>query len=352
MKLKSIIIIVVIIAILALIKIFFLSPDKAKNNNGASQKPPVSNVTGYIVKSQLLENRIFSSGTILANEEVVLHPEVSGKLIGIYFKEGFQVSKGTLLAKINDDDLQAQLKKLNFQLKLASEKKERLNGLLQIQGVSQQEFDESANQLQVISADIDFVKAQIAKTEIRAPFDGKIGLRQVSVGSFVFSVSTIAVIQQTNKLKIDFTVPEKYVSIVHLGDKIQFTTNNSTEKSFATILAIEPKIDALTRNVMIRAICSKVSNDVFPGAFARIELVAEQKHATLMIPTEAVIPELKGKKVFLYKNGKAVPSKVETGTRNDAHIEILSGVSEGDTIIVTGIMSLKPDAAVNIVEIK
>lgn len=352
MKLKTIIIVIVIIVLLVLVKIFYLTEKKEDMSKANGGKAQTVNVTGYVVSSQLLENKIYASGTILANEEVILHPEVSGKLVSIYFKEGNFVNKGALLAKISDADLQAQLRRLGFQLKLAKEKSDRLRGLLNIQGVSQQEFDEGASQLQLISADIDYTKALIAKTEIRAPFAGKIGLRQVSAGSYVTNATTIATMQQTSMLKIDFTIPEKYSDIVRIGDEIQFTVDNSDKKSFAKVFAIEPKIDAETRNLMVRALCTQTHSGIFPGAFARIELVAAKKQAALMIPTEALIPELKGKKVFVYKAGKAMPVMVQTGIRNDAQIEITEGLTHGDTLIVTGIMSLKPEAQVKIIKIK
>ncbi|MBK7041815.1 MAG: efflux RND transporter periplasmic adaptor subunit [Bacteroidetes bacterium] len=351
MKLRTIIILVILIAVLVLVKIFFLSDHKEEAPKANAPKGQKVNVTGYIAHEELLENKIYSSGSIMANEEVVLHPEVSGKLVSIHFKEGSFVAKGALLAKINDADLQAQLKRLGFQLKLAKEKSERLKGLLDIQGVSRQEYDEGASQLQLISADMDYTRAQIAKTEIRAPFAGKIGLRQVSAGSYVTNATTLATIQQNNVLKVDFTIPEKYADIVHIGDKVQFTVDNTTAQSFATVYAIEPKIDAETRNITVRALCSNIQQGIYPGAFARIELVAQKKQSTIMIPTEAIIPELKGKKVFVSRNGKAMPVMVQTGIRTDAKVEIVSGLSAGDTVVVTGIMSLKPEANINIVGI-
>jgi membrane fusion protein (multidrug efflux system) len=352
MKLRTVILFVCIIVLLILVKIFFLSPKKEETPKAGAAKAQTVNVTAYIARSQLLENKIYSSGTVMANEEVVLHPEVSGKLMSVNFTEGNYVSKGALLAKINDADLQAQLKRLGFQLKLAKEKSGRLKGLLDIQGVSQQEYDEGASQLQLITSDMDYTRAQIAKTEIRAPFAGKIGLRQVSAGSFVTNASTIATIQQTNVLKIDFTIPEKYSDIVRIGDMVQFTVDNTAEKSFAKVYAIEPKIDAETRNITVRALCTQAQVGIYPGSFARIELVAGKKQASILIPTEALIPELKGKKVFISKSGKAIPVMVQTGIRTDTQIEITSGISEGDTVIVTGIMSLKPEANIKITEIK
>lgn len=352
MKPKSIVIIISIIVALVLIKIFFFKEENHDAQKGAMQKGQPIKVSGYVVDVQLLENKIFSSGSVMANEEVELRPEVSGKLSGVYFKEGSTVSKGALLAKINDADLQAQLRKLQLQLKLAKERENRMKGLLDINGVSQEEYDAIVNQSQTINADMDFTRAQIAKTEIRAPFDGKIGLKQKSQGSYVSGLDIIANIQQTNVLKIDFTVPERYASLVGVGDIIRFSVDNKKESFDAKVFAIEPKIDQQTRNVNIRAVFENTHSSIFPGAFAKIELLASKKDSSIMIPTEAVIPELKGKKVFVSKGGKAIPVKVETGTRNDAKIEILSGLNVGDTVITTGIMSLKPEAAVKIIELK
>jgi membrane fusion protein (multidrug efflux system) len=353
MKPKSIIIIVAIILALVLVKIFFFKDDNATDaQKPGMQKPQVTNVSGYVVHLQMLENKIFSSGSVMANEEVELRPEVSGKLTAIYFKEGSTVNKGALLAKINDADLQAQLRKLQLQLKLAKEREIRLKGLLDINGVSQDEYDVMLNQTQTIAADIDFTKAQISKTEIRAPFDGKIGLKQKSEGSFVSGLDIIAKIQQTNLLKIDFTIPERYSNIIAIGDIIRFSVDNKSETYAATVFAIEPKIDQQTRNVGIRAKFNNANSTIFPGAFAKIELLASKNDSSIMIPTEAVIPELKGKKVYISKGGKAIAVNVETGIRNDAKIEILSGLKAGDTVIITGIMSLKPDAAVKIFELK
>jgi membrane fusion protein, multidrug efflux system len=352
MKSKSLIIIIVIIAVLALIKVFFLKSDTPSGPKGGMQKGQAIDVSAVIAQPQLLENKIFASGTVMANEEVELRPEVSGKLLAIYFKEGTKVQKGALLAKINDADLQAQLRKLQLQLKLAKEREQRMKGLLSIGGVSQEEYDLVVNQLQTIAADIDFTRAQIAKTEIRSPFTGKIGLKQISQGGYVSSADVIAKVQQLDVLKIDFAIPERYSSVVKVGDMITFSVENKEEIFEAKVFALEPKIDEQTRNMTIRAVYNNAKSSIFPGAFAKIELVSAKNDSSIMIPTEAVIPELKGKKVFLNKGGKAMPIMVQTGTRTDQKIEIVSGLQKGDTVIVSGIMSLKPEAAINIIKVK
>lgn len=351
MKSKSLIIIISIVVVLALIKILFLKGDNNPSPNGRKKSGEPINVSAVIAKAQKLENKLFASGTVMANEEVALRPEVAGKLIAIYFKEGAQVQKGAILAKINDADLQAQLRKLQLQLKLGKEREVRMKSLLAISGISQEEYDMVVNQSQTITADIDFTYAQIAKTEVRAPFTGKIGLKQISQGGYISTVDVIATIQQLDLLKIDFSIPERYASLVKVGDNISFSVENRKENYEAKVYALEPKIDEQTRNITIRAVYTNTTSAVFPGAFAKIELTSTQNDSSIMIPTEAVIPILKGKQVFVSKGGKATPILVETGLRDDAKIEIKSGLYIGDTVITSGIMSLKPDAAVNIIKI-
>jgi membrane fusion protein, multidrug efflux system len=334
------------------IKLVFLKSENGTQMPMGSQKSPTAIVTGFVANPAVLENNISSSGTILANEEVELRPETSGKLVSVLFREGTFVKKGELLVKINDADLQAQLKKLNLQYKLAKEKETRLKGLLEIKGLSQEEYDVAANELQTLEADMDFTKAQIAKTEIRAPFDGKIGLKSVSEGSFVNNTNIIASIQQTDILKIDFAIPEKYASFVNTGDSVKFSVEGVSGKLTGRVAAIEPKIDAQTRNLMIRATYINSSGKVYPGAFANVVLIANKKQSSFMIPSESIIPDMKGSKVFIAKNGKATPVRVETGIRSESKIEIVSGLTTGDTVITTGIMSLKPEMNVKITQLK
>lgn len=353
MRNRTIFIILFIVAALALIKIFFLQPENSapQQGGGQNQKPQAAAVTGFVATPSLLENNISSSGTVFAYEEVDLRPEMSGKLVSVLFTEGTTVAKGQLLAKINDADLQAQLKKLNLQYKLAKEREGRVKGLLDIKGISQEEYDVAANELETIEADMEFTRAQIAKTEIRAPFNGKIGLKSVSEGSFVNNTNVIASMQQTDLLKIDFSIPEKYAALVKVGDTVKFSVEGVNQKMNARVAAIEPRIDAQTRNIMIRAVYKNSGTNVYPGAFAKVELITGKKQA-LMIPTESVIPEMKGNKIFVVKGGKSMPVKVETGLRSEDKIEILSGLNAGDTVITTGIMSIKPEMNVKIIQLK
>src|ERR1051326_2565676 len=247
---RTLMIAAILIVALVLIKIFFF-PSNSNQPAGTQQQgqPQSAIVNAYVVKPQKLDNKIFSSGTVLANEEVTLVPEIAGKITAINFKEGSKVSKGDLLVKINDADLQAQMKKLQLQEKLAEQNETREKKLLDAGGVSQAEYDAILTQLNSLKADIDLTQAQIAKTEIRAPFSGTIGLKYVSEGSYVNQATAasaavkIATLQQTDPVKIDFSVPEKYSLAVKKGDSIRFTLQGSDKNFMGEIYAIEPKID-------------------------------------------------------------------------------------------------------------
>ncbi len=346
-KLKFPLILLAIVAVLAVVKIFYLTPKDTKAGPGKGPAP-VAPVSIYVVKSEILDNKVYSSGTISANEEVELHPEVSGKIVHLNIQEGKHVRKGELLLKINDADLQAQLRKLELQIKLAQEREQRQKKLLEINGVSQEDYDIAMNQLGTIYADVDFTKAQIDKTEIRAPFDGVIGLRKISNGAYVTPLNVIATVQQIRPIKIDFSVPERYSDKIKTGDQIRFTIQGLGETFIGKIYAIDPKVDLSTRTVQLRALCNNQGEKIFPGSFARVELILASMPNAILVPTQSVVPILKGQKVFVFKNGEAVEQIVETGIRTDSQIEITKGISPGDSVITTGIMSIKQGTKVRL----
>jgi membrane fusion protein (multidrug efflux system) len=342
----------VIIVFLAVNKITSLSKKKKKTTVSTNAAPPPVSVNAYIIKPEKIENAVLSTGTAIANESVTLQPEVSGRIIKISFKEGTIVSKGALLVKLYDGDLQAQLKKLKLQEELAQKNEQRLLELRKINAVSEQEYDLTLNQLHTIQADIDLIQANIQKTEIRAPFTGKLGFRNVSEGAFVAPGTIITTVQQLQPLRIDFSVPEKYIQLIKGNQEIEFTAEGSDDVFTAPIYAIDPAIDPDTRSINIRALFANRNTQLFPGAFVKIMMPLSTVENGIMIPTEAVIPELKGQKVFISKNGKALPQKVELGLRNDSTVQIISGLSIGDTVITTGIMQLRPESPLKITNLK
>jgi membrane fusion protein, multidrug efflux system len=341
--------IIILVAITIIIRVMFFGKKEQTAGPQGKSGQGAARLSGIVVKETSLSNVVAASGTLLANEEVTLRPEISGKITRLNIKEGGKVRKGELLVKINDVDLLAEQRKLQSQFKLMSEKAERQKKLFEMNGISRQEYDEMLNMVNSLQADMDFNNAQIAKTEIRAPFDGQIGLKNVSEGSYVTSENIIASIQQLDPLKLDFSVPEKYAGFIRIGDSVKFVVEGIRDTFPAAIFAIEPKIDQATRTVKLRARTDNKQGRLFPGAFARIELNLGNKTDAMMIPAQAVIPVLKGKKVFISRDGIALSQPIETGVRTENKVEVMRGLSTGDTVITTGIMQLRDSMKVNIV---
>ena len=347
-NIKAILIIAAVVIVLILLAIPKLkSSEESTNGSGVKSAGPLP-VSAHITKYEVLDNKVLTTGTVLANEEVDLKSEVNGKITKILFHEGSYVNAGDLLVKINDADLQAQLQSAKSRLELQKDTEYRQKQLLEKEAISQEDYDMTANQLQVNQAEVELIKAQIDKTEIRAPFSGIVGLKNVSEGSFVNNSTVIASLQNINPIKIDFSIPERHSSMVEVGDEINFTISGNNKKYIGKVYAIEPKIDPVTRTLQIRALCSNTGREILPGSFASVELVLKKIENAILVPSEALIPDIQGQKIFVYRNGIATPQQVETGIRTDKTVQLTSGVSEGDTIITSGMLQLRPGAPVKI----
>ena len=337
-----------------ILSIFFIacgsnsSKQEATKNGGKPDKMPPAKVEGFIVKKVNFAQQIEVPGNIIANESVEIHPEVSGRIISLSVGEGNFVRKGTLLAKLYDADLQAQLRKLEVQLQLAQTTEERQSKLLKIQGISQQDYDLSLLQVNNLRADIGIIKTAIGKTEIRAPFDGKLGLKNISNGAYVSPATVIAYINQTSQLKLDFSIPEKYIGQLSAGDIVNFSYEGSTKSWKAKIIANESMVKENNRSLSIRALVIEKDKELMPGTFAVVKINFKADPNALLIPTQAVIPQARGKKVILFKNGKAVFTDIKTGPRDADNIQIIEGINEGDTVVTTGLLTVRPDAEIKI----
>jgi membrane fusion protein (multidrug efflux system) len=228
----------------------------------------------------------------------------------------------------------------------------RQKRLLEREAISQQEYDIALNQVNTINAELQQLKAVIARYTIRAPFAGVIGLRYVSEGSYVSPTTQIAFMQDIDKVKIEFTIPEKYAEQVKQGNTITFSVNGRNNQYNGTVYAVEPRIDLSTRSLRIRALSPNLGNELIPGAFARVQLTLQTIDNAIMIPTEALIPELQGQKVFLFKNGVAQSTLVETGIRTERQIQITKGVQPDDSLIVSGLLQLKDSVQVKVRELR
>ena len=315
---------------------------------GPGAADPLS-VSGIIAVAAPLENVVRSSGTVMASESVDLVAESAGRVETIAFSEGGHVRKGQLLVKINDDDLQAQLRKTDLQIQLASDQEARQKALLDKNAVSREQEDIALNLVNTLRADRDNLLSAIRKREVRSPFDGVAGLRYVSVGGYVTQSTRIASVQKLNPLKVDFTVPEKYAAQVATGDVVEFRGEDSNLRFTGKLYAIEPKIDPSMGTLQLRALCGNRAEKIFPGAFVHIDLRLRRIEDALVVPTQAVIPVFKGQTLLLRRNGVVVSVPVSTGIRTEAGVQITGGIVPGDTVITSGILQLRPGSPVTVV---
>ena len=331
----------------ALIVLSLLFSCKTKNEQSSKEKPPAL-VEVMVASTQDFSSSLEVNGSVLSNEQVELHPEVSGRLTYLNVPDGGTVSEGTVLAKINDADLQAQKEQLKTQLDLANKTEKRLSDLLKINGVNQADYDAALSQVNILQANIKVVDAQLDKTVIRAPFSGQLGLREVSPGAYVTPQMLIGTLQQTDKVKIDFTVPETYATLVQKGNKVRIQTNGADEIFTATIAAVEPQINSVTRNIKVRAfLCN---GNILPGSFVKVML--DQSRKVIVVPTNAIIPDAFLSQVVVIENNKAVFKTVETGLTNANMVELTRGVDLGDSIVVSGMLFVRPDATVKVKRVK
>lgn len=333
---------IIIIVAMILLALFFVKIGLTKHAGDREKKnSDYKKVDATIVTPSLLSSDITVNGSIEAYDEVELKNEIAGRVVAINLPEGKLVRKGTMLVKLYDDDLKATLKKLQAQLEIEKEIYNRQSKLLKVNGISQNDFDQTALQVRTLSADIEEEKALISKTEIRAPFDGTIGLRNISTGAVISASTSLATIRTNQKLKLDFYVPEKYSSVMSVGMKLNFTVYDDAEIYQAKVMATEHGIDNATGNLKVRALITSASRGLIPGAFADVNLRLGENSKALMVPTQAIIPEEENKTVIVAREGKAHFVNVKTGIRKSAKIEVTDGLTPGDTVVVNGILFLK-----------
>lgn len=346
MKIKHIIYALIILGLGTLI-VYRIS-ENSEQNNPSEQKKSVATVYGKVLQPQEFADNLSLSGTLEANEQIEVRSEVSGVVEQINFEEGSMVTKGQALIKVNDIELRAQLKQVQTAKGLSSENARRAKLLLEKEAISQEEFDVANAEYQSAQAQVQLIQAQLSKTIVRAPFSGKIGLRSISKGSYISPNTLIAQLVNTLQLKITFSIPEKYAQTMKVNQTLTFTTSGSKETYKATIYAIEPAIEIESRTLRIRAITNNNDGKLIPGTFANVSLPLEKLQNALLVPTEALIPIQNGKKIFVVENGKAKEIIVETGARTDKEILITSGLKAGDTILTSGVMSLRNDSPVKV----
>lgn len=298
-------------------------------------------VEGYLVRAQSFQNDLSASGTLLPNEEIEIHPEISGRVTAIQFKEGTSVKKGQTLVQLYDADIIAQIQKLKAQKTLQENMLKRQADLLKIGGISQQDYETTQTGIASINADIAIQEAALRKTKIVAPFDGKIGIRNISVGAIVSPTTIVASLQQLHQLKMDFTVPDQYKDVLKINKNISLKVDNMNGTTSGKIMAVEPSADINTRSIKVRAIVPNTNGTLTAGAFAHVSIPEESAPDALLIPSQCIIPTTRDKKVALVNNGKAQLVTVTLGARTADKVQVIDGLKAGDTVITTGLMQVK-----------
>ncbi len=340
------------IAVIAVLLWLRLVPGEgsASGQQGQStqQEQPGVSVDGYIVQPEVFRETVYTTGNILADEEITVRPEASGRITAIHFREDSEVLQGDLLVKLNDAELQEEKNRITFQINLAEIRENRQKELLERSAIAQDDYDMALNELNTLKAQRNRVQAQIDKMEIRAPFNGVIGLKEVSVGSFVSPEVVITTLQKIDPVKVEFSVPERYRASVQRGQKVRFRVEGDEEYQEGEVYAMQPRIDHETRSLRIRALAPNPGNLIFPGAFARVEVDLSEIDNALLIPSVALVPEITGYKVFVFNDGRVTERPVQIGTRTDRRVQILEGLAAGDTVITTGLHQIREGMAVRL----
>jgi membrane fusion protein (multidrug efflux system) len=324
----------------------FQKDEKQGAPTGGKPSAKPLNIVAQVLQYENLNDVIRTTGSLLPDEEVSLSFETSGKIVGIFFTEGAEVKKGTLLAKVNDQPLQAELKKLEAQIPLAQDRVYRQKSLLEKDAVSQEAYEQVITELEKLNADIELVKSHIAQTELRAPFDGVIGLRLVSEGSYASPATVIAQLTKIKPLKVEFSINERQSNEISKGTNLDFAIDGSLEKYSASVYAMEPQLDMKTRTMKVRAMYPNTDGKLKPGRSASIEIKIHEITNTIVVPSEAVIAEMGRSIAYVYRNGKAQQVELTRGLRTESNVQILNGLQAGDTLIVTGVMQLRNEMPV------
>lgn len=340
-------------AILLITVSFFGCKDKKDNKaGGRSGRPNMVMAEGYVASSGAFVNSITASGSLVPNEEIEIRPEIPGRVTAISFKEGSRVRKGQTLVELYNADIAAQIKKLQAQKELQVKIQNRQKQLLDIGGISRQEYETTQTEIAAIDADIDVEQAKMRATRIVAPFDGTIGIRNVSVGAVVSNTTVITTLQQVHHLKMDFTIPDRYYNAVSMGQEVSFVVTGINDTLKGKISAVDPGAQAETRTVRVRALIPNPDNKLVAGSFAQVFIPLESDNNAILIPSQAIIPTSRDKQVAIVKEGKVNMVTVRLGERTSDKVEILNGLQTGDTVILTGLMQVKPGMGVKITKVR
>jgi membrane fusion protein (multidrug efflux system) len=330
------------------------APAVAAKTAGPGGAPPGSAAAGVSIEATkvskvALPQGITAVGSLRSDESITLRPEVAGRISAIMFREGERVAKGAPLVKLDPSVTEAEARQARANLTLAKAKYARAIDLEKVGFISGQAKDEAENNLRVSEAALAVAEAKLSKLTITAPFAGIIGLRSVSVGDYVKEGTDMVNLEAVDTLKVDFRVPEIYLSQLHVGQTLQMRLDAMPGKNYeGTVFAINPLIDAAGRSVVIRAQVRNQGTVLRPGMFTRVRLLTRELQETLVVPEQAIVPQ--GDEWYVYRvvDGKALRAKVEIGQRRDGKTEIVGGLNEGDVVVTAGQLKLRDGVPVQV----
>lgn len=322
------------------------APEKGQGAPGGPGGPPPV-AKAIVVTAEPFTESVQLTGSVVANEAIDVTTEIGGRIVRLGFAEGGRVQRGQLLVKLWDDDLRAKLMKVERQLKLDEDRAKRLQDLKPVDGVSAQDLDVALATVDMRRAEIDELKAQLSRTEIRAPFGGRVGIRSVSEGAVVSPQTRITTLMDDGGLKIDFNVPERFASLVRPGSTLDVTLRGATAPRRATVIALDPGLREDTRTLRVRARLQD-ARDAVAGMFADVKLTLDAEPNAILVPSESIVQDINGASVFVVQGGKAVKRTVTTGGRTASHVRVLDGVAAGDTVLTTGLLFVKKNMPVSV----
>jgi len=318
---------------------------------GGPPAMPATTVSARILRPQPFSAPLSVNGTLLANQEVELRAETSGRVESIGFAEGKPVKNGQVMVQIDDAEVRANLQRAQARHKLALAQEARIKQQLDAGAASSKDFDQAAAERSQSEADVALLKAQMDNTQVKAPFAGRAGLFSLYRGSFVQPGTRITTLQDLSRMKLEFSVPEQEAWRVRQGMTVHFLATGQSDTLMADIYALEPRLDANTRAMAVRAYV-KGAVSLLPGAFAEVVLKGAGGDSALVVPPSALAMGGVGAMVFLAQEGKAVPRPVQVGGRTPEAVQLLSGVKAGDTVITSGFMALRPGSPVQLGQVE
>ena len=340
--------------------IFLISACSSDSAGSSVQKQAASSggkaqslrVSGYIAIPDSTSGTYTADGELVAKEQVDLKAETSGKLVKLYAKDGQKVSQGTLLAKLDDAELQANLKSAETALDLAEKKAARTKKLYEKDGATAEELESAESAVESAKASKELIEAQLKKTEIRAPFAGTLGVVEVSEGAWMTSGSAVATLTNTSELKVEFELPQRFSRNVKVGDKVVLIDTEQGIRADAKICFLDAILSNSSRTRKARAVLNNKGGKYLPGTYVRVQLDFGQGSIVGMpVPSESVTLDANGAYVFIVQNGKAKKVDIKTGLRTPITVDVVKGLSAGDTVIASGLMSVREGMNIEIKEL-